>query len=148
MKLSWGYRVTILYISFALFIIFFVTRSMHQQIDLVAPDYYAKELAFQTQIENSNNNNALTGKVEITYVNEGVRIQFPSDFAKTSLSGKMHLFRPSDKQLDREYEIQTDHELSQIIPSHELKKGLYRLKVEYTDGNKNYYCEKQIVINR
>ncbi len=42
--MNWGYRVALLYISFAGLIIFLVTKSVNEKVDLVTPDYYAQEL--------------------------------------------------------------------------------------------------------
>ncbi|MBL0070976.1 MAG: FixH family protein [Bacteroidetes bacterium] len=62
MKISWGYRVMFLYIGFAGLIIYFVTRSINEKVDLVTPDYYAQELKFQDKIESINRNNELSSR--------------------------------------------------------------------------------------
>ena len=146
MKLNWGIRVAILYIGFAGLIIYFVTRSMNEQIDLVAPDYYAQELKYQDKIESSNNNNNLDQPLSIEYSESGISINYPKVLNGKKLTGTILLFRPSDKTQDKTYKITPSSEFTQLIPASDLVKGMYRVKVEYEAEGKKYFSEKQVVV--
>jgi hypothetical protein len=56
------------------------------------------------------------------------------------------LFRPSDATLDRNYEIRVDEKQEQIISTIDLAKGMYKLKVDWTNGTKDFYSEETIFI--
>ncbi|HMT29420.1 MAG TPA: FixH family protein [Bacteroidia bacterium] len=146
MKISWGYRVTILYLGFVGLIAYFVTRSMNEKIDLVSTDYYAQELKYQDKIESIERNNALNQPTLINYGPDGIEVIFPQELKNTSLKGTIHLFRPSDDTKDLAIEIKPDNNLVQRISAVDLVKGMYRVKVEYTSGEQNYFTEKQIVV--
>lgn len=146
MKLNWGYRVAILYLGFAGLIIYFVTRSMNEKIDLVAPDYYAQELKYQDKIESTVNNNNLDQPLSIDYMDAGISVYFPKELEGKKITGSILLFRPSDKSQDKTYEVQPNKDLTQLIPSADLAKGMYRVKVEFEAEGKNYYSEKQVVV--
>ncbi len=146
MKISWGYRVMFLYVGFAGLIIYFVTRSMNEKVDLVTPDYYAQELKFQDKIESINRNNELTSALSIDYSDAGIIITYPSDLQNKTITGAINIFRPSDKSKDQTIEITPDKEMKQIINTTSLSKGMYRIKVDYEVDGSGYYSEKQIVI--
>lgn len=146
MKISWGYRVMFLYVGFAGLIIYFVTRSMNEKVDLVTPDYYAQELKFQDKIESINRNNDLNQALGIEYSDAGIIITYPTDLQNKTITGAINIFRPSDKSKDQTIEITPDKEMKQTISTTSLSKGMYRIKVDYEVDGAGYYSEKQIVI--
>ncbi|MBL7913828.1 MAG: FixH [Bacteroidetes bacterium ADurb.Bin397] len=146
MKISWGYRVMFLYVGFAGLIIYFVTRSMNEKVDLVTPDYYAQELKFQDKIESINRNNDLNQALGIEYSDAGIIITYPTDLQNKTITGAINIFRPSDKSKDQTIEITPDKEMKQTINTASLSKGMYRIKVDYEVDGSGYYSEKQIVI--
>ena len=146
MKLNWGYRVAILYIGFAGLIVYFVTRSMNEKIDLVTPDYYVQELKYQDKIESTNRNNSLEQPLAIDINDAGITIKFPKEFEAKKITGSILLFRPSDNSRDKSVVINPGAGFEQVIPASDLAKGLYRVKVDYQSEGVNYYAEKQIVV--
>ena len=49
--MSWGWKITILYLGFVGMILTFVIASTQQDFHLVSEDYYAEEIAYQTRID-------------------------------------------------------------------------------------------------
>ena len=146
MKLNWGYRVAILYIGFAGLIIYFVTRSMNEKIDLVTKDYYAQELKYQDKIESSNRNNSLDQPLSIEMTDAGIIVKFPDAMEGKKITGSILLFRPSDNTKDKLIAITPNTKFEQLIPHADLAKGMYRVKVEFQSDGVDYYSEKQIVV--
>ena len=64
-KLNWGTRITVLYLGFVALIVFLVAGSMRQSFDLVSPDYYQKELEYQSVIEAGKNQAAVSSPVKV-----------------------------------------------------------------------------------
>ena len=135
-----------LYIGFVGLIVFFVSKSMNEKVDLVATDYYAQELKYQDKIESIQRNNDLSVPALIDYNETGINVIFPLELKGTGIKGNIHLFRPSDSGKDKSYEIKTDDNNSQLIPSGEIGKGMYRVQIAYEAAGKSYYTEKQIVV--
>ena len=52
--MNWGYKIMIVYLVFVAGIAVMVYNSAMQNIDLVTPDYYAKELKYQEKIDETN----------------------------------------------------------------------------------------------
>ena len=144
--MNWGYRVALLYISFAGLIIFLVTKSINEKIDLVTPDYYAQELKYNGKMESIERNNNLSTPAMIYCNEEGIRLEFPTDFDTKNITGTIKVFRPSDKNMDFSVDVAPGDGNIQIIPPSDLIKGMYRVKVEYQYNNESYYTEKQVVV--
>jgi hypothetical protein len=146
MKISWGYRVAMLYISFALFIVYFITRSMHEKIDLVVPDYYEQELKYQDRLESTNRNNSLSTPLTIGIEDNHLVLRYPEELRNKQIKGNILVFRPSDKSSDRNFPVQPGTDLVQRIPATQLIDGMYRVKVEFESSGQKYYSENQVII--
>ena len=63
MKFTIGHAITIVFISFTVYILSFVYRSFTNEVDLVAEDYYAQEIAYQDRIDHIANAKHLAGEI-------------------------------------------------------------------------------------
>lgn len=145
LNLSWGAKIAALYIGFVLLIITMVFMSMNQKIDLVSDDYYEKELAFQTKINEMNNANNLSEKITYTFASEGININFPSAFKDKQVYGEIYLFRPSDASKDYKTKIRLTN-LKQVIASENISKGMYKMQISWSAENISYFIEEVIVV--
>ncbi len=146
LKLNWGTRIAMLYIGFVALIAVMITLSMRQKIELVSDDYYDKELVFQTKIDEMNNANALSGKVDHSIEDNFFVIHFPTEFKDRVVSGNVLFFRPSDSSKDLKTEIKLDADLNQKIDLKSLSKGMYKMQVSWSVDNTPYFSEETIVI--
>jgi hypothetical protein len=145
LKISWGTKIASLYIGFVLLIGTMVFMCMNQKIDLVSPDYYEKELAFQSKITEMNNANSLSEKIDHVIEADGVHLQFPSEFSNKAITGEVYFFRPSDASKDLKINIQLK-DLKMIIPSEKTSKGMYKMQISWSVANTPYFVEETIVI--
>ncbi len=53
--MGWGWRITILYSSFVVFMIGMAVMAFRQDFDLVSDDYYEEEIAYQGRIDQMTN---------------------------------------------------------------------------------------------
>ena len=51
MRISWGIKITMLYMAFVVLIVTMVVASSHQHFDLVSDKYYADEIVYQKTID-------------------------------------------------------------------------------------------------
>ena len=63
--MNWGNRILLVYIFFVAGIMLLVYKSSIQKTDLVTPDYYTKELAFQSTIEEQKRAHGLSARVKL-----------------------------------------------------------------------------------
>ncbi len=145
-KLRWGNRIAILYIGFVATIILMVIVSMNQKIELVSDDYYEQELAFQNKINEANNANALSEKIDHQFTDNGIVFQFPSQFKNQLVTGDILFFRPSDATKDYKQLLKLDTTGKCFVNSKMLSKGMYKVKINWSANNTNYFTEQIIVV--
>lgn len=139
--MNWGHKIAILYTSFALLILFMVYMCVKQtDIFLVSPEYYKEEMAYQDRIDEKAN--AQRANMDIKQ-NAGM-LQLHWD--KGAASGSVLFFRPSDANKDLQLPLELDSAGKQNIPTAHLDKGLWRVKLRWTQGNKNFYQEQAITL--
>lgn len=144
--MSWGYRITVLILGFVCFMTFLVVSAFRQNFDLVAEDYYGKELAFQSQIEKQKNQQEMKSPISWEISDDTLVIAFPAEVAGKTLTGEVFFFRPSDAKKDRTVALAADTNGIQKISAAILSKGMYRLQIDYAAGGKKYYSEQNIMI--
>lgn len=141
---SWGKGIFLVYGLFVCGILFMVTAAVRQKIDLVAPDYYARELVYQQQIDKMKRSNALPEPLTIKVEKDNIVLHFP--FSGDSVSGMVDLFRPSDALHDRKIEILAGVDGKMYIPVQDLHPGAYRIKVDWMCQGISYFDEQVLVI--
>nr|WP_298994589.1 FixH family protein [uncultured Allomuricauda sp.] len=143
MKINWGTGIVIAFITFIAFILYFVVRmSMDDQAnhDLVTKDYYKRELAYQKEIDAANSALNNEAKLKVKKTNEGLIVEFPKQFDFKNISGKVSLYRPSNKHLDFDFPISLSN-THLLIPDNRLVDGRWDITVSW-----NY--KKQVFLHK
>lgn len=143
MNITWGHKITFAFIAFAAFILYMVSQMMSTKVDLVEKDYYAKELKFQQQIDKYENTRLLGDSAVIVHQNDGLIIQIKKSVPKNI---SVHLYYPVNNNFDKTFHFSNRSEI--IISPKDIHAGKCVLKMEWTDGNKEYYFEKGIFIDQ
>lgn len=147
MKINWGTGIVLAFTAFIAFIMYFViAMSTNKAIesDLVTEDYYGQELEFQNDLIKLQNAQALKQDLTWKRTDEGLEIHFPEDLSPTDITGKVFLYRPSNKQLDFENSISlSNHNL--LIPDKRLLDGRWNLKIDWQYKGNSYVFKKEIV---
>lgn len=146
MKINWGTGIVIAFGLFILFILSFVYKVQSNQKydnELVTDDYYKKEATVQADIEKKQNANALKNIVVIKKIEEGIEVQFPSDFDYSKIKGKVSLYRPSSQKLDFEINISLSSP-HLLIPKSNLTGGLWDISVDWNYNDIEYLNKETI----
>ena len=146
MSINWGIKIALLYLSFVSLIVVMVSMSMHQKVDLVSKDYYEEELKFQEKINKSNRANELKEPLSWEVKQGALLLKFPGQFLNQKINGTVFFFRPSDAALDKTVPLSTDSLLLNI-PTTQLKRGVYKMQINWKSGKEEYYNEGIIKIN-
>jgi hypothetical protein len=141
---NWGKGIFLIYSLFVTGMLIMVFGTFRQTIDLEAPDYYAKELAFQEQIDKKNRSNALVEPLKMSIEKDRIVLDFP--FEGSAIQGEIELFRPSDAIHDRKFMIRADENGMMKIPVKEMAPGPYRMKVDWVYKGIAYYDEEVMLI--
>lgn len=146
MKINWGTGIVLAFIGFISFILYFViTMNVDKNLehDLVIEDYYKQELTFQDDLNKIENAKNLSENISYKVTEEGLVIVFPKNFDSTKITGKVFLYRPSNKQLD----FVSDISLSEnylLIPDKRLVDGRWNITVDWKYNNELYLYKETI----
>lgn len=146
MKINWGTGIVIAFALFMIFILSFVYKVQSNQKydnELVSDDYYKKEATVQADIEKKQNANALKNLVVIKEVEEGILVEFPSDFDYSKIKGKVSCYRPSSQKLDFEMNISLSSPYL-LIPKSNLTGGLWDISVDWKYDDVDYLNKETI----
>ncbi len=123
---------------------YFVVRSMQQNVELVAPDYYAREIKYQGTIDKLDNAKSLSSAIVVQKQGEEITVAFPNEMKGKAVTGTINLFKPSDQAKDQVLAIALDSDAQQRISVSNVS-GLYKVQVDWTAEGKDYYSEQSIV---
>lgn len=143
--MSWGYKILGVYLAFVVGIATMVYKSSTQKIDLVTPDYYAKELKYQERIDAVKRTQALTSKTKFEVINSQLLVTLPPEFSGRNVSGSILLYCPADNSRDIKKDFSSGNGSASInVPG--AAKGAYQLQVSWTSEGNNYYFEENIFL--
>ncbi|NQY29369.1 MAG: FixH family protein [Flavobacteriaceae bacterium] len=148
MKINWGTSITISIILFMSFILFFVIKmSINDKYshDLVAEEYYKKELEFQDEINKEKNLQLLKRPIEVIVKKEGLTIEFPNDLVANDINGTVFLYRPSNKKLDIEIPLSISSNIL-FLPKKDLVSGRWNIIIDFTHQGTAYLVKKEIML--
>ena len=143
--MSWGIRITLLYLGFVALIVSMVVMASMQNIDLEYKDYYARELNYQDKIDAIHNEQSLQQSIDHQVKEKAVYLKEPSDFLSNDFQGELHFYCPSDAAKDLILPMSFDANGEIYIDRNRIKKGMYKLRMSWTMNDKSYF--KEIVLN-
>ncbi len=146
MKINWGTGIAIFYSIFVIALVYQVIKSTYYDNSLVSEQYYADDINYQKHFDKLVNMQSLKEDLKITKQKNGdyVVLNFPDELAQ--VKGNIHFFCPSDSEQDFKLSINTSGSDEQVIPVEGLKKGLWKVKVDFEAGGKTFYKEEAIII--
>ena len=139
--MNWGNRIVIAFVCFAAFIGYMVVRAFQEDFDLVAEDYYAKEIAYQDKLDKLSNAAKDQQLVTIDQTAQAIILEF-SEAAK----GEIQFYHPSRKLFDRSFEISLNSAFQQSIDKEELVPGNYRINISWEMKGKEYLQQTSIYV--
>lgn len=145
--MSWGIKIACLYTGFGLFIAIMVSLTMGENTDLVTPDYYEQELKFQDRIDAINRTGLLKEQLTWELKENKLYLRFPQELQGRKMRGTIYFFRPSDAKLDKKAVIPDIREGMSSIPVKMLKKGMYKIQINWQADSTIYFNEGVIQIH-
>lgn len=144
----WPIAIIAAFILFGGSVIAAVVTSFGQDVSLVSEDYYAKEIAYQDQINTEILTQQLkkTVSVEVDPSGEFLTMIFPLDtLAPKEVGGDILFFRPASAGDDWKLEVKPNAEGHQRVDLKAMKKGMWRVQTRWNEGALHFYSENQIM---
>lgn len=144
-KWHWGTGITLVYIGFVVFMLSMVGLCVKQHFDLVTPDYYAQELAFQEVIDGKQNAQLLGSVAKVEQQGTDVVLALPSELTRID-SGKILFYKPDNAKYD--FEIPLTQGLTYTLPGNKFAYGLYNVKITWYAQGTRYFAEKNLFVGK
>lgn len=139
--MGWGWRITILYSAFVVFMIGLVILAVKQDFHLVADDYYAQELAYQDRIDQMTNAQEDGQHFLLESNADNYRIAFQQQVSDVNVQ----FFRPSDDEGD--VTLEESGLIDAVnVKGERLMRGRYLVKAAWTANGKRYYQETPLFV--
>ena len=140
-EFNWGTGIFTFIVLFLMTMIGVIVFSFNQQVNLVTPEYYPKGVKYEDQITKFKNTALLKEKANISIEGNRIILSFPDEFMTKKLTGTAHFYYVVNFEKDKEFDLEVSEEGKQEFPTEGLIPGRYILKIDWEDGEKNYYQE-------
>ncbi|MDZ4711590.1 MAG: FixH family protein [bacterium] len=147
MKISWGIKIILSFVIFALGIIALVTVSIYKNTDLVSENYYEKELKYQDHIDKLKYSSAMNDNIVVEESADSIIIKYSGTGDFKNMTGDINFYRPSNAGKDFNIKLNIRDNRSQTISKKRLNKGLWKVRLDIAETGKSYFVEKKIMVN-
>ena len=145
MRINWGTKIAIFYLSFVAGMMYLVVRSSQQSIDLVSEDYYADELQYQQRIDQTKRTAALSAPPEIVLEHDVITVKLPAEFNGKTVNGKILLYCPSSASDDQQIGFSTREGIARLsVP--EKNSGYHEVQVSWEAAGERYFAAQKLFI--
>ena len=124
----------------------FIAFCNRHPADLVAADYYEKEVHYQSQIENMQR--ADSASVSFDAERQVIKISLARQPLASAATGSIQLYRPSATDLDRQFKLETDARGDQALDARDLAPGLWKVRVSWKADQRDYFIDRKIDVIR
>lgn len=139
-KFHWGHGIALVYTIFAAALVVALIASRKVDRSLVRDDYYSLDLGYQERYDKIQN--AKDKQWLDVQKNDSGAVEFRFKSAKVP-QGTIYFYRASDQSKDFRMDIK---ERIITIPSGALLDGKWTVKVDWTDGETDFYEEKTLYL--
>ena len=145
MNWNWGAKIAIFYTIFAASMVSMVLWSTTFDVNLVTENYYAEELDHDARMQAVSNSKSLDTPLSIAYKPglQSINLEFPAGIS--GIEGKAWLYCISDRKQDQKIDLNV-RDGKQSINTTGLKAGRWRVKVDWSIGDKRFFDEKGIIL--
>lgn len=144
MKFNWGKAIILAFVLFISFIVYIVYGSMTTKVDLVTKDYYSKELRYQEDIDKQNNAKALSA-LKYTIKSGSFIVELPKELSKSTATGTLHFYRPSDAENDKLFKVNTNNGFIEV-PSSFLYTGKWIFFLDISNQGIEYQFKETLFL--
>jgi len=146
MHFNWGHKLIGVFLLFGAMMSYMVYRSTKTNYDLVSPEYYKDEIAYQQVIDGSARAKQLSARPIIQQAGAVISIRFPDEMKNSGVQGMALFYCSIDARRDKKIVLQAGTDGVQEIDSRQFVPGHYLVKLSWTSHNGNYYSEQPLLI--
>jgi hypothetical protein len=145
---AWPYAIAGSLILFAAAMVGFAVWTGFLPRDLVAPDYYARELRHDAQMAREVAGRAADTGLALDPAGARLSVRIAPAAGGRSPQGRVDFYRPSDARLDFSVPLALDDNGAQVIDASAVPRGLWRVRLIWTTGGPERFIEQEVFIPR
>jgi len=146
----WPYGIMLTFVLFISGTVALIVIACTHRTDLITADYYADELKFQSRLDQLNRTAQLSERVAVSFdaARQSILLALPPATVNAETTGQVHLYRPSAIDRDVVLKLELSATGSQTIDAAGLLPGLWKVRIEWSAENREYFADKQIIVKR
>lgn len=141
-KWHWGTAITIFFIFFVGFLMWFFFYTLSINEGLITDHYYEEDLKYQQQIDRIERS-VHPVKFEYDGANQQLHMTFPKLDSAGLYSGEIKFYRPSDVNKDFTIPVSLDTTFSIYANTEKMISGFWKIKILWKISDTEYYDEWQ-----
>lgn len=143
----WPVSIVAFFVVAIIFSAVFVTIAVRHRDDLVSVDYYEREVRFQKQLDTINRTQAVAAQAVVKFElkDQAIVIVLPETYT-AGATGNIHLYRPSDAQLDRDLPLALAADGTQRVGTQKLAEGLWKVRVNWSSNGQDYFLDQPVLV--
>lgn len=144
----WPMGIVAAFVVFIAGTIFLIVLSTSSKPDLVERDYYEQEVRFQGQMDRVERTRRLQPPPTVAFdlAQQHIKISLPTDHASRAASGRIHLYRPSERGMDRQLELRLDANGVQKLETKGMQPGLWKVRISWKVEGQEYYLDQSVIV--
>lgn len=143
----WPYGIIATFVVFIGALASYVTLACSHHVELVATDYYQREIEYESQMERIRRTQSLGDKVTVQYQEDTLVLSLPKPNDASDLSGKIQFYCPANASLDQHLALDLDTQGNQRFSNLQLAPGLWRMKVTWKALEEEYHLEQPLFVS-
>jgi serine/threonine protein phosphatase PrpC len=143
-KFNFGHGIAIFFTCFVSLTLFQVIKSVSIDHTLVKDDYYIDDAQLEMIMTKKINQKELKD-FSFEYKSEANKLVLSFPVSKMP-SGTIKLYCPFNARLDQSHPIKVDADNILILSTDGLTNGKWKVLLDWKDGTKSYYFEKEFIV--
>lgn len=146
--MNWGHKILIVIILFLISMTGMVIYAVMQTNEMIDDQYYQKELIYQEVIDAKKNLLDITSINLISQTLQEVVITLPPGTFEDLEKGHIELLRNDAASNDVHMDMVINGSNRSIFPKEKLIKGLYKARIQWSNGGKPFYKEESVFVEK
>ncbi len=139
MKLNWGHKIILSFVFFFMIMGTLIYKSVNTDFQLVAPNYYEQEIAYQDKIDAINR--AVDFPLDLKLEGAYIEISCNENIKSTKLS----FYKNTDKALDFQLDLELVDGVHKIN-TQKMQKGKWEIELSFLFDDKLHIVKEIIVL--
>lgn len=142
--MNWGKGLTLFIVGFILAMLGMVYISFKQSNEMIEDNYYDREVKYQEVIDAKNRLTPYMSDLILRDSSNFILLELPKNISANISNGQIRLIKLDQASSDRTIEV--SNTISKLNKEN-LKKGTYRVKLNWENNNVSYFYENDLMVN-